>query len=255
MTTLEPDFPVDYVAALTTLKSLIREAQGRAQRVVNTAMIELYWNIGQTILTRQVTEPWGNKVLDRLARDLRAEFPHMKGFSRTNVYHMRAFAAAWNGPEPIVQTPSGQLSWIHDVALLNKLDGQELRRWYASRAVSHGWSVAILEHQILTSLHSRTGSAPNNLEARLPGEGTCPIPASWGNTVRHRLNRGGDRRLNRAINTIVLTRMRTDKATREYVERKIAEGRSKREIMRTLKRYITRQIHRVLTTNPPLSVA
>lgn len=85
--------------------------------------------------------------------------------------------------------------------------------------------------------------------------GTCPIPASSGNTVRHRLNRGGDRRLNRAINTIALTRMRTDKATREYVERKIAEGRSKREIMRTLKRYITRQIHRVLTTNPPLSVA
>lgn len=85
--------------------------------------------------------------------------------------------------------------------------------------------------------------------------GTCPIPASSGNTVRHRLNRGGDRRLNRAINTIALTRMRTDKATREYVERKITEGRSKREIMRTLKRYITRQIHRVLTTNPPLSVA
>lgn len=172
MTTLEPDFPVDYVAALTTLKSLVREAQGRAQRVVNTAMIELYWNIGQTILTRQVTEPWGNKVLDRLARDLRAEFPHMKGFSRTNVYHMRAFAASWNGPEPIVQTPSGQLSWSHNVVLLNKLNDQELRRWYASKAVGHGWSVAVLEHQILTSLHSRTGSAPNNLEARLPGEGT-----------------------------------------------------------------------------------
>lgn len=85
--------------------------------------------------------------------------------------------------------------------------------------------------------------------------GTCPIPASSGNTVRHRLNRGGDRRLNRAINTIALTRMRTDKATREYVQRKIAEGRSKREIMRSLKRYITRQLFRVLTTNPPLSVA
>lgn len=85
--------------------------------------------------------------------------------------------------------------------------------------------------------------------------GTCPIPASSGNTVRHRLNRGRDRRLNRAINTIALTRMRTDKATREYVERKIAEGRSKREIMRTLKRYIIRQSHRLLTTNPSLSVA
>jgi hypothetical protein len=43
---------------------------------------------------------------------------HMKGFSRTNVYNMRAFAAAWNGPEPIVETPSGQLSWSHNVARL-----------------------------------------------------------------------------------------------------------------------------------------
>jgi hypothetical protein len=58
-------------------------------------MIKLYWNIGQAILDRQASEPWGSRVLDRLARDLRAEFPHMKGFSRSNVYNMRAFAAAW----------------------------------------------------------------------------------------------------------------------------------------------------------------
>ena len=82
--------------------------------------------------------------------------------------------------------------------------------------------------------------------------GTCPIPASSGNTTRHRLNRGGDRQLNRAINTIVLTRMRMDPATRKYVERRTAEGRTKREITRCLKRYVTRQIHRTLTASPPL---
>jgi predicted nuclease of restriction endonuclease-like (RecB) superfamily len=172
MTQLEPDLPGDYAAALATLKGLVVEAQQRAQRVVNTAMIELYWNIGRTILDRQVNEPWGSKVLDRLARDLRTEFPHMKGFSRSNLYNMRAFAAAWNGPEPIVQTPSGQLSWSHNVALLSKLDDHELRQWYAARAAGYGWSVAVLEHQILTRLHTRSGAAPNNLEARLPGEGT-----------------------------------------------------------------------------------
>lgn len=172
MTQLEPELPGDYSDALTALKGLVREAQYRAQRVVNTSMIELYWNVGRTILDRQLGQPWGSKVLERIARDLRAEFPHMKGFSRTNVYNMRAFAAAWSGAEPIVQTPFGQLSWSHNVALLNKLDDQEIRRWYASRAVQHGWSVAVLEHQIRTSLHTRTGAAPNNLEARLPGEGT-----------------------------------------------------------------------------------
>lgn len=64
--------------------------------------------------------------------------------------------------------------------------------------------------------------------------GTCPIPASSGNTTRHRLNRGGDRQLNRAINTIVLTRMRMDPATRTYVARRTAEGRTQREITRCL---------------------
>lgn len=173
MTQLEPDLPSDYAAALKALKGLVREAQNRVQRVVNTAMIELYWNIGQTILSKQASEPWGSKVLDRLARDLRAEFPHMKGFSRSNLYNMRAFAAAWSDAESIVQTPSGQLSWSHNVALLNKLDDHQLRRWYASKAVEHGWTVAVLEHQIITQLHNRTGAAPNNLEARLPGEGSA----------------------------------------------------------------------------------
>ncbi|MFK0009175.1 DUF1016 N-terminal domain-containing protein [Paenarthrobacter sp. NPDC090520] len=169
MTQIEPELPRDYAAALTSLKDLVRQAQFRAQRVVNTAMIELYWNIGRTILDRQANEAWGSETLDRLARDLRSEFPHMRGFSRTNVYNMRAFAAAWTGPEPIVQTPSGQLSWSHNVTLLNKVRNHDLRRWYASKAVQNGWSVAALEHQILTGLHTRTGAAPNNPEALLPG--------------------------------------------------------------------------------------
>lgn len=58
-TQLEPDLPSDYAAALATLKDLVREAQHRAQRVVNTAMIELYWNIGHTFLERQRNQPWG----------------------------------------------------------------------------------------------------------------------------------------------------------------------------------------------------
>lgn len=81
--------------------------------------------------------------------------------------------------------------------------------------------------------------------------GTCPIPASSGNTVRHRPNRGGDRRLNRALNTIVLTRMRTDPATRAYIERRLAEGKTSKEIRRCLKRYVGRQIFRTLAAAHP----
>jgi transposase len=64
--------------------------------------------------------------------------------------------------------------------------------------------------------------------------GVNPIPASSGNTVRHRINRGGDRRLNRALHMAVVTRMRMDPATRAYVEKRTAEGRTLREIRRCL---------------------
>lgn len=76
--------------------------------------------------------------------------------------------------------------------------------------------------------------------------GVNPIPASSGNTVRHRLNRGGDRRLNRALHMAVITRMTHDPETRAYVERRRAEGRTPREIRRILKRYLARQLFRFL---------
>jgi transposase len=86
--------------------------------------------------------------------------------------------------------------------------------------------------------------------------GTSPIPASSGRTVRHRLNRGGDRALNHAIHAIALTRMRSCPRTRAYITRRTAQGKAPREIRRCLKRYIARELYRQLTrsmkplTNP-----
>lgn len=80
--------------------------------------------------------------------------------------------------------------------------------------------------------------------------GVCPIPASSGQTVRHRLNRHGDRQLNRAIHTIVLTRLRHDPDSRAYRDRRRAEGKTDREIKRCLKRYVARQLYRQLETRP-----
>jgi transposase len=76
--------------------------------------------------------------------------------------------------------------------------------------------------------------------------GVNPIPASSGNTTRHRLNRGGDRRLNSALHMATVVRMVHDPATRAYAERKKAEGRTPREIRRILKRYLARHLYRTL---------
>lgn len=85
--------------------------------------------------------------------------------------------------------------------------------------------------------------------------GVAPVPASSGKTNRHRLSRGGDRTANRALWRIVLTRMRTDERTRDYLARRQAEGKSKREVVRCLKRYVAREIYHVLQRLGPGALA
>jgi transposase len=77
--------------------------------------------------------------------------------------------------------------------------------------------------------------------------GSSPINASSGKTNRHRLNRGGNRQANAALHRIVLVRMRYHQPTRTYVDRRTSEGKSKREIMRCLKRYVAREVYTPLT--------
>jgi transposase len=86
--------------------------------------------------------------------------------------------------------------------------------------------------------------------ARLAG--VAPLPASSGQTRRHRLSRGGDRQLNRALHTIVLHRGQHDPATKDYIAKRIAEGKSRREATRLLKRYLARHLYRLLQNQEPL---
>jgi transposase len=85
--------------------------------------------------------------------------------------------------------------------------------------------------------------------ARLAG--VAPLPASSGQTIRHRLSRGGDRQLNRALHTVILHRRQHDPATRDYIARRVAEGKSTRDATRILKRYLARHLYRVMQNSSP----
>lgn len=85
--------------------------------------------------------------------------------------------------------------------------------------------------------------------ARLAG--VAPLPASSGQTIRHRLSRGGDRQLNRALHTVILHRRQHDPATRDYIARRVAEGKSSRDATRILKRYLARHLYRVMQNASP----
>ena len=80
--------------------------------------------------------------------------------------------------------------------------------------------------------------------------GACPVPASSGKTSRHRLNRGGHRQANAALHRVVVVRMRAHRPTLDYVRRRTAEGKSKREIIRCLKRFVAREIYGYLCRPP-----
>jgi len=159
--------PTDYEQLLRELKNRIRSAQIKAALAVNRELVLLYWQIGREILQRQGQEGWGTKVIDRLAKDLKQEFPEMKGFSRTNLLYMRAFAEAWVD-EQIVQQVVGQIPWGHNLRLLDKATGYKERLWYAQQAIANGWSRAVLEHQIETKLYQRQGKAVTNFDLTLP---------------------------------------------------------------------------------------
>jgi predicted nuclease of restriction endonuclease-like (RecB) superfamily len=116
----------NYETFLKDLKIRIRQAQVKAAIAVNQELILLYWHIGREILTRQQQERWGTKVIERLARDLKREFPDMKGFSRTNLMYMRAFAEAWPD-EQFVHQLGGQIPWRHNCVLLDRVKVRLLR--------------------------------------------------------------------------------------------------------------------------------
>ena len=159
--------PSGYADWLSELKTRIHNAQQRATLSVNRELVLLYWQIGKDILSRQAEQGWGAKVIERLAQDLRAAFPEMKGFSPRNLKYMRAFAEAWPDAE-FVQAALAQLPWYHQLALLDKLSSPESRRWYAAKAIEHNWSRNVLVMQIETRLLERSGTAVTNFDTHLP---------------------------------------------------------------------------------------
>lgn len=162
-----PTPPEGYADWLVSLKAEIAHRRQRAALAVNAELIGLYARIGHDILERQQRLGWGAKVIDRLARDLKAAFPDMRGWSSSNLKYMRFFAEHCPDGQ-FGQQPADQLPWFHIVTLLTKLEAPEDRAWYAAQAAQQGWSRATLEVNIRNRLLKRQGAAVSNFAARLP---------------------------------------------------------------------------------------
>ena len=162
--------PVCYQLWLGDLKAQIQVAQQRAVLAVNQELLKLYWQIGNDILQRQQQQGWGSKVIDQLAKDLRVAFPELKGFSRSNLLYMRAFADNWPdfADDVSVQQAVGQIPWGHNLVLLSKIKEKQQRLNYAMLVQQHGWSRNVLVHQIESQVLQRQGQATTNFAQTLP---------------------------------------------------------------------------------------
>ena len=109
---LKSEMDVPYFELRDSIVAQIKETRLRFVIQSNTAMIELYWNIGNDILQRQKSEGWGAKVIDRLSADLKEEFSEMDGFSTSNLGNMKRFASIWPD-SAILQHPVAKLFHLH----------------------------------------------------------------------------------------------------------------------------------------------
>lgn len=156
-----------YKGLLNNLKVRVAESRYKAALSVNKELIILYHHIGTTILEAQKNQGWGTKVIDQLSKDLRSEFPEMKGFSTRNLQYMRKFAVEYPEIE-FVQEVLAQLTWYHNMTLMDKITDKKIREFYIHQSIEHGWSRNIMVMQMETALHKRQGQAVTNFKEKLP---------------------------------------------------------------------------------------
>lgn len=164
--------PSNYLQVLNDVKTRIQAARIKASLSVNRELIKLYWDIGQTIVKRQKSERWGSGVIEKLGKDIQAEFPGIEGFSRRNIFRMRLFYLSYQiVPQVVAQIeelPIFKIPWGHNAVLLEKIKDSTERLWYAQRAIEKGWSRSNLEMWIESNLYHREGRAVTNFQTTLP---------------------------------------------------------------------------------------
>ena len=157
----------NYAVLLQTLKTEISQARVRAHLSANKEMIALYWKIGNQILLKQKEEGWGTRVIENISKDLRTEFPEMKGLSARNLVYMQTFAKHYPDFQ-ITQRAVAQIPWGHNCVIMDKISVDAERLWYAQKTIEYGWSRNVLSAQIQSNLYAREGKGINNFQETLP---------------------------------------------------------------------------------------
>ena len=140
-----------YFEVLNDIKKTLMTTRNRIVENVNKDLVLMYYSIGLKLIENN---KWGSSFIDMLAKDLKREFPTLKGMSARNLRYMQKFATEFDNGE-FLQGVLAKLSWNHNQILLDRVKDKEIRKWYAKETLENGWSVSILTHQIASKLYER----------------------------------------------------------------------------------------------------
>lgn len=158
--------PEDYVHLLAEVKTRIRNAQYEALKAVNRELVGLYWDIGRMIVERQTDARHGSAIAERLAGDLRSEFPGISGFSRRNIFYMREFYVLYHNDDR-VQPLVAQIGWSHNLVILQRCKDALEREFYIRMTRKFGWSKNVLIHHIDNQSYEKSLLGQHNFEQAL----------------------------------------------------------------------------------------
>lgn len=156
-----------YFEVLNDIKKTLIVTRNRIVENANRDLVLMYYNIGLKLIENNKR---GSSFIDTLAKDLKVEFPTLKGMSAGNLRYMQKFATEFANDE-FLQGVLAKLSWNHSQILLDKVKNKEIRKWYAKESLENGWSVSILTHQISSKLYERQALLENkttNFDNTLP---------------------------------------------------------------------------------------
>jgi predicted nuclease of restriction endonuclease-like (RecB) superfamily len=166
----------NYQLVLKQLEERITGSRRKVTQVANTELLATYWEIGRTLLEQKEKAGWGQKIIEKLANDLKAKFPNMRGLSERNLEYMQTFASAWPA-FPFPQQPAAelqghenhrindqqpllsQIAWTHHMVILDKAKMLDERIFYIKEVIRNAWSITMLKINIETSLYKRKGNA------------------------------------------------------------------------------------------------
>ena len=145
---------------------LIQAARFQTAAAVNTALIDLYWSIGEHISRNVAEDGWGQGTVTSLADYIRKRLPNARGFSAQNLWRMRQFYETYQGNSKL-STLVRELSWSHNLAIIMRAKRDEEREFYLKMAVQEHWSLRQLERQLAGALFGRVALSPAKLSAPL----------------------------------------------------------------------------------------